>query len=304
MILPPFAIDATLIKLSEPWRSRIGGFFWRASQKFSGRSKMSCSRNQKTKKLLKLSVLAALPFFLFTFSSGASVLEKPQAGQVNIEAEIQRLWQGRNDAAIPGDNGTRFSLKEAIPSPRTGFRIEAGYNLSDKHQLRGVFAPLALQDSGTLARPVTFLNTTFNSASPVEAIYQFNSYRLTYRYLILDDEKWTIFLGFTGKIRNATIALRQGTSYEEKKNLGFVPLLHAAAVYRLMDTWQAELEVDALAAPQGRAEDLRLALRKNLSTPGLSVALGYRVLEGGADNKEVFTFSLFHYLLASVGYRF
>ena len=36
----------------------------------------------------------------------------------------------------------------------------------------------------------------------------------------------------------------------------------------------------------------------------LSFKLGYRVLEGGADNDEVFTFALIHYLLAGVSLRF
>ena len=31
---------------------------------------------------------------------------------------------------------------------------------------------------------------------------------------------------------------------------------------------------------------------------------GYRILEGGADNEEVYTFSLFHYLVAGVETRF
>jgi hypothetical protein len=32
--------------------------------------------------------------------------------------------------------------------------------------------------------------------------------------------------------------------------------------------------------------------------------LGYRILEGGADNDEVYTFSLFHYAIASVALEF
>jgi hypothetical protein len=31
---------------------------------------------------------------------------------------------------------------------------------------------------------------------------------------------------------------------------------------------------------------------------------GYRVLEGGADNDEVYTFSMFHYAVAGVAVRF
>jgi len=34
------------------------------------------------------------------------------------------------------------------------------------------------------------------------------------------------------------------------------------------------------------------------------VLAGYRVLEGGADNDEVYTFSLFHYAVAGIEMRF
>jgi len=58
---------------------------------------------------------------------------------------------------------------------------------------------------------------------------------------------------------------------------------------------------DALAAPQGRAEDILVALRYRLSDK-LSLKGGYRILEGGADNDEVYNFTLFNYLL--VGFSF
>jgi len=53
---------------------------------------------------------------------------------------------------------------------------------------------------------------------------------------------------------------------------------------------------DALAAPQGRAEDVLLALQYR---PGddLMLRLGYRILEGGADNDEVYSFTLINYLV-------
>ena len=48
---------------------------------------------------------------------------------------------------------------------------------------------------------------------------------------------------------------------------------------------------DALAAPQGRAEDVLAALTYGKSDK-FRIKIGYRILEGGADNDEVYTFSL------------
>jgi hypothetical protein len=58
------------------------------------------------------------------------------------------------------------------------------------------------------------------------------------------------------------------------------------------------LEGDALAAPQGRAEDVLIAATYRISK-SLGLKAGYRILEGGADNNVVYNFALFNY--TSVG---
>jgi hypothetical protein len=54
------------------------------------------------------------------------------------------------------------------------------------------------------------------------------------------------------------------------------------------------LEGDALAAPQGRAEDILAAFIVRVFDQ-IDFKLGYRILEGGADNDEVYNFALIHY---------
>jgi hypothetical protein len=63
------------------------------------------------------------------------------------------------------------------------------------------------------------------------------------------------------------------------------------------------LEGDALGAPQGRAEDVLLAGTYSLSDHIL-LRIGYRILEGGADNDEVYNFALIHYASAGITYTF
>jgi len=63
------------------------------------------------------------------------------------------------------------------------------------------------------------------------------------------------------------------------------------------------LEGDALAAPQGRAEDIFAGIVVQAGRQW-SIKAGYRFLEGGADNDEVYTFALVHYLAAGVVVRF
>jgi hypothetical protein len=59
------------------------------------------------------------------------------------------------------------------------------------------------------------------------------------------------------------------------------------------------LEGDALAAPQGRAEDVLIAATYRASDR-LGFKAGYRILEGGADNDEVYNFALFNYASAGL----
>jgi hypothetical protein len=54
----------------------------------------------------------------------------------------------------------------------------------------------------------------------------------------------------------------------------------------------------ALAAPQGRVEEVIISATFSL-TDHFELKAGYRILEGGADNDEVYNFALFNY--ASVG---
>ena len=63
------------------------------------------------------------------------------------------------------------------------------------------------------------------------------------------------------------------------------------------------LDGDALAAPQGRAEDVLSAVAYQISDK-FKIKAGYRILEGGADNDEVYTFSLFHYATLGIMINF
>lgn len=88
-----------------------------------------------------------------------------------------------------------------------------------------------------------------------------------------------------------------------KDDLGAVPLLYAYARYQATDRFAVELEADALAAPQGRAEDVSVKGVWRVSDR-VDLDFGYRLLEGGADNDEVYTFAFFHYAVAGVRVRF
>jgi hypothetical protein len=222
----------------------------------------------------------------------------------SIEIEAGPVWQNRNDVRVPNDTGTKFSMRDIQGSgPFAAPRVYFDYAFSRKHEFRVMAAPLSITATGRMPATTSFAGKTFTSGQPVEGAYQFNSYRLTYRYRIYEGDRWTWKIGATGKIRDAKIELRQGGVAAVDDNVGFVPLLHLDGEYRWNQKWRFNLNMDGLAAKQGRAFDLALKLKYDFSKKW-TLAAGYRMLEGGADVKTVYTFAWLHYTVASLAFRF
>ncbi|MDA3885469.1 MAG: hypothetical protein PF638_07755 [Candidatus Delongbacteria bacterium] len=218
-------------------------------------------------------------------------------GQFSIDVESGVAGTTYNDIRIPGDTGTSLSLKDDLKDESfIFFRARLNYTFAEKHTLSLLYAPLKIESHGTLDFDVNYRDSTFLSGEPIESIYQFNSYRLTYRYMWIQKEKFDFGIGFTAKIRDAYIKLENDDTKAGKENIGFVPILNFWFDYRFTDKLSLLIEGDALAAPQGRAEDVLSALTYNISDK-YKFKMGYRILEGGADNDEVYTFSLINYFV-------
>jgi hypothetical protein len=240
-------------------------------------------------------------FALFAVWAGSAVA---RAGQVEASLEAGAVVASRNDVRIPGSGGTPLALSGDLSSPAApAFRVRAGIRLNERHLITALYAPLQLEARGSVGRELAFAGETFAAGTPLYAVYRFDSYRLTYRYSFVRDPSWELALGFTGKIRDAEVSL-YGDGAARKTNTGFVPLLNLHAEWRPgAGDFGLLLDADALAAPQGRAEDVLLAATWAVR-PDVVLRLGYRTLEGGADNDEVFSFAWLHYAVLGVDLTF
>jgi len=219
--------------------------------------------------------------------------------QFSLDLESGLVKTGYNDVRSPGTTGTLFSLNEDLDAASKIFaRVRLNYKFASRHTFSLLYAPLTVLSEGSVSEDISFEGALFPANSDIEATYKFNSYRLTYRYDIVQKPKFDFALGFTAKIRDAKINLASGNIFGEKVNVGFVPILNFRLHWKPVDRLGILFEGDALAAPQGRAEDVRIAATYKISNR-FTLSAGYRLLEGGADNDEVYTFSLFHY--ASTG---
>ena len=237
------------------------------------------------------------------FLAGLVLAVVPWTGlrsQFRVDVETGAAFSGYNNVAIPGKTGTRLSLSEELSSNPVPFvRIRVGRTFGAKHDFSVLAAPLRIRSSGRVDRPVFFEGVRFPAQAPLESRFRFDSYRLTYRYDFLRKQSWTAGVGISAKIRDASISLKSPGLFSEKKNTGFVPLVH----FRIHGEPHRRLgilvEGDALAGPQGRAEDVLIAGTLRLFSK-IRMKFGYRILEGGADVEQTYNFTLVHYAVAGI----
>ena len=251
------------------------------------------------------SMLISSALLLATLCASVSWAADSDTPRWSFELEAGPFWQSRNDVQIPNDDtGTRFSLEDLAGSGSWfGPRVQVSYTLKGRHGLQLYLAPLSFTETGRFDTPVRFAGESLASGTPTEATYQFNSWRASYRYQVVNGNRWLVWFGGTVKIRDAKIELRQGETVARDTDTGFVPLFLFEADYTLNDRWHFLVDLDALAGGPGRAIDLALKLGYDVSD-NWRLTAGYRTIEGGADTDEVYNFAWFHSAVVSAVYRF
>jgi hypothetical protein len=233
----------------------------------------------------------------------AAVAPPAASAQFFIDVEGGVALLGRNDVRIPNDGGTDFSFKDDLGAdPARSFRFRFGWDITPRHHLSALIAPLSFSAAGTFDRPTTLEDVTFPADTPVEGIYKFNSYRLTYRFTPVRSSRIRFGFGGSVKIRDARVALVSQSDSAESTDVGVVPLLNLDFAWRFAGRTSLLLNADAAWAPQGRAEDVLLAL-EHVPSDAVALRLGYRLLEGGADVDQVFNFAFVHYATLGVTLR-
>jgi hypothetical protein len=218
-----------------------------------------------------------------------------------LDFEGGAAFTGYNDVRIPSDSGTTISLAdEVVSSPAIALRFRGGVTLAERHMIFVLAAPLTVRGTGTLERDINYQGKLFHQGTEVNSSYRFDSYRLTYRYSIVDKPAFGLGAGLTAKIRSAGITLMSDSASARRTDLGVVPLINLMVRYKMTEKTGLLFESDALWSPYGRAEDVLLALQYSPKQDH-TIRIGYRLLEGGADGGgKVYTFSMFHYITAGI----
>lgn len=214
-----------------------------------------------------------------------------------VRLEVGGFQTVSNRFNIPNPGGSRVLVKDK--NHKFYGRAQATFQVSKNGFLRFMAAPLATEYSYVTQTPLSFNGITIPAQSTTNVTYQFNSYRFGYLYRLLDSKKLSIRTGLIGKIRQAKIEITGNGSSSTYSNVGFVPLLNFGLNWNLYGRWDLRLDVDGAAAKQGRAIDGSAEAFYQLDKKGSGLSMGLRVLEGGANNDKVNTFSLFQYAFLS-----
>lgn len=217
-----------------------------------------------------------------------------------LDLEGGPAWQLRNDFAVPGDRGTLVRIEDR--GPVSAFRATLTWRASERWSARFLVAPLSTSSDITSQTPTVFEDATFAAGERVRTEYTFKSYRAGAFYTFAPRGKWSFRAGATLKVRDAEIALSSDRAASEKTNVGVVPLLYAGARYQASRRIAFDVDADGAAAPQGRAFDVAARVESSLSDR-FALYAGARMLEGGADNDEVYSFGTFAYAVGGVRVR-
>lgn len=234
--------------------------------------------------------------YLILLSIGGFWGTSLNAKTLSLTAEPGAAWTAYNYFQIPGSgSGSRVDLGKGKVTP--AYRIYADLYLSDNWSLRFLYSPLSVKYKNTPTSSVFFDAETFGANDPLSVSYKFNSYRASIIRKWGEENRTQWRLGFTAKVRDAYISVKNSQKSKRYSNLGLVPLIYFGVWTPLSETFALSADLDGLAGGPGRAFDGRIQGEYKISD-NHRIALGYRFLEGGVKNDKVNNFALFHYLYA------
>jgi hypothetical protein len=220
-----------------------------------------------------------------------------------LDLDAGANWVTSNTVRVPNAGGTTFDLAPKGAAPV--FRAYLSWLISRHHTIRMLFAPLEREGQFVSSTALAFNGLSFLAGRPIDALYKFNSYRLSYIYQFDPIGGLVFRLGFTAKIRDAEIRLTQGAQTTASTDVGFVPLLHLGARYSFLSRWFVDGELEGIAIPgaPGRAFDGAVSVGYRFN-PQVSGAIGYRFIEGGADVDQVYNFAFLQTVFARLTLSF
>lgn len=193
--------------------------------------------------------LVTFAITLFLFVGQLAFAQERQSVGVAAEMGMLKVWHNKYQA---GKTGTTFDFVKSGAQEvlKPFYRFSADYSASETHSFTFLYNPLRLQDNVVLRNDLKVNSVVFPAGTPIEALYEFGFYRLSYLYSFSDFRKDGLSLGASLQIRNAEIGFRSldGKLVEYSRNIGPVPLIKVMYDARFGERMFFTTEVDGMYA--------------------------------------------------------
>jgi hypothetical protein len=247
----------------------------------------------------RVTAIVALAGAGLSACASAQGIDPPQssARKWRLELEYQR-FDTLTNIIRKGDDGTgtRFEATDYTGSRGNEGRLTAFVPVNwfwKGDELRFVIAPFQQSGTATPSAPILYDGGVFRAGVPLNVLYKFNTYRITYDAPIFESlraDGWDLRLGGTLAARDAQIKLSQPGIERNFTNWGPVPLLHFSAAKDLGAGWHLLGEFDAFPAPGGGGLfDGSLKAAYDIS-PNVALTVGARYQFGGASETDFYNF--------------
>lgn len=235
-------------------------------------------------------------FCLMLFSqSGWEIRIMPQLA-IGANNSVQRP---NNEEGTLVNLNSYFERKNRVLfSPRA----ELEYTYKRNHFI-GTATFLKDEFEGVAPDDILYNGELFEQGLNLTTRYKFNTYRIGYRYRIVDTETLAFELGATMLIRDAFISMQNIEQRSMFSNVGVAPLISYYFSWMPADKLFLLTTGDGFAVKAGRAIDLFAGVKYQF-TNRISANMGYRLLDGGSDGDRLYTMAFYNYISAAIGIRF
>jgi len=160
-------------------------------------------------------------------------------------------WQVRNKVRSPA-TGTEFDLTSVLgfSDPTTTSQALLSYRPDDlrRHEFALGINPTEYRDYTVATYGFFFVDKVIPAGTALNTAYRLYEWGLSYRYEVVDTDRWSGWLGLAATIQDVKISLTNltlpGRETTEVKDLAFIPLLHGAISRRLGRRFEVTAEFD------------------------------------------------------------
>jgi hypothetical protein len=208
---------------------------------------------------------------------------------VLLDFEVGAAYLFQNDGRY-GANGTRYTAADVGQQRNLAVALRLAIEVRiARHTIIATWAPLDLTTRATLPRDLTFQTTTFASQTVVDHRYLFDGYRLSYLFALLQVPRFTLSVGLSAQVRNASVEFRTVETtpavFAVERDIGLVGAFRLRARFDV-GVLYAQADVDffntfGLGLPAG-IHDIALTMGVPV-VAGLDLLFRLRLVGGGAD---------------------